>query len=335
MSFRILVTARSFRKVPGEHHRLLQEAGCEVVESPQDRPLREAEMVDLIADVDGAILGLDEVTARVIAAGKRLKVISRYGVGVDNVDLKAATEAGVVVTNTPGTNHISVAELTMGLIISLARHIPQYNSSTKAGSWGRVTGLELAGKTLGLIGLGQVSREVIKRAAVFAMRILVHTRYPDAELTEAYGVEYVSLRRLLRESDFVSLHCNLTTERIGLIGEDELRSMKPTAYLINTARGELVDEAALYRALQKGWIAGAASDVFVEEPPTGSPLLQLENFIATPHVAANTYESIQRMGVMAAKNVLAVLNGERPPHVVNPEVYETKTLSEKWRKEVK
>lgn len=315
---KILVTARSFRMTPGRHKELLEESGYQVVESPVDRPLKEAEMVELIGDVDGAILGLDEVTAKVIEAGRKLKVLSRYGVGVDAVDLKAATAAGVVVTNTPATNHIAVAELTLGLMLSVARRIPQHNNIAKAGEWKRVTGTELTGKTLGIIGLGQISREVIKRALAFDMHILVSTGYPD----KALKVEYVPLERLLAESDFVSLHCSLTPERVNLIGEAQLRSMKPTSYLINTARGELVDEGALYRALKEGWIAGAASDVFVEEPPRGSPLLELDSFIATPHAGANTKESVLRMGVLAVENALQVLRGERPAYVVNPEVYE-------------
>ncbi len=315
---KILVTARSFRKTPGRHKELLKGSGYQVVESPLDRPLKEAEMVELIGDVDGAILGLDEVTAKVIEAGRKLKVLSRYGVGVDAVDLKAATAAGVVVTNTPGTNHIAVAELTLGLMLSVARRIPQHNNIAKAGEWKRVTGTELAGKTLGIIGLGQISREVIKRAFAFDMHVLVSTGYPD----KALKVEYVPLERLLAESDFVSLHCSLTPSRVNLIGEARLRSMKPTSYLINTARGELIDEGILYRALKEGWIAGAASDVFVKEPPTGNPLLELDSFIATPHTGANTRESVLRMGVLAVENALQVLRGERPAYVVNPEVYE-------------
>jgi D-3-phosphoglycerate dehydrogenase len=318
---KILVTARSFRKTPGRHKELLERSGHQVVESPLDRPLKEAEMVGLISGVDGAILGLDEVTAKVISAGERLRVISRYGAGVDNVDLAAATASGVVVTNTPGANSIAVAELTLGLMLSLARRIPQHHASTRAGSWSRVTGIELAGKTLGIVGLGQISREVIRRASAFDMRIVVQTGYPDEKLADQYGVEYLPLERLLKESDFVSLHCAVTPERADLIGEKELRAMKPTSYLINTARGELVDEDALYRALQEGWIVGAASDVFIQEPPTGNPLLELDNFIITPHLGATTHESVLRMGVLASENALKVLRGERPLYVVNPEVY--------------
>ena len=319
---KILVTARSFRKTPGRHKELLEQSGHQIAESPLDRPLKEAEMVELISDVNGAILGLDEVTAKVIQAGRQLKVLSRYGAGVDKVDLEAATAAGVVVTNTPGTNHIAVAELTLGLMLSLARRIPQHDRTVKEGSWARVRGTELAGKTLGIVGLGWISREVIRRASAFDMSILLQTRYPDKELADQYGVEYVPLERLLKESDFVSLHCAVTPERGDLIGERQLTAMKPTSYLINTARGELVDEDALYRALQEGWIAGAAMDAFKEEPATASPLVGLDNFIATPHIGAATYESILRMGTLAVENALQVLCGERPPHVVNPEVYE-------------
>ncbi|HAL62414.1 MAG TPA: hydroxyacid dehydrogenase [Chloroflexi bacterium] len=318
---KILVTARSFIKTPGRHKELLEQSGYQVVENPLDRPLKEAEMVELIRDMDGAILGLDEVTAKVIEAGQQLKVLSRYGVGVDKIDLRAATAAGVVVTNAPGTNHIAVAELTLGLMLSLARRIPQHDRIVKDGSWERVRGTELAGKTLGIVGLGWISREVIRRASAFGMKIVVQTGYPDEELADDYGVEYLPLEDLLKEADFISLHCAFSPERADLIGERELRAMKPTSYLINTARGELVDEEALLRALQEGWIAGAAMDAFKEEPATASPLVGLDNFIATPHIGAATHESILRMGTLAVENALQVLRGERPPYVVNPEVY--------------
>ena len=319
---KILVTARSFRQTPGRHKELLEQSGHQVVESPVDRPLKEAEMVELMSDVDGAILGLDDVTAEVVEAGGQLKVLSRYGVGVDRIDLEAATAAGVVVTNTPGANHIGVAELTLGLMLSLARRIPQHDRTVREGSWARVRGTELAGKTLGIVGLGWISKEVIRRAFAFDMKILVQTGYPEKELADRYGLEYVLLEDLLERADYVSLHCAVTPERCDLIGEEELRAMKPSSYLVNTARGELVDEEALFRALDEGWIAGAAMDAFKEEPLTASPLLSLDNFIATPHIGATTYESIVRMGTLAVENALQVLRGERPDYVVNPEVYE-------------
>ncbi|MGQ9625326.1 MAG: phosphoglycerate dehydrogenase [Anaerolineae bacterium] len=318
MKGKILVTPRSFRKYTGPHQDMLREAGYEVINSPFDRLAEEDEMVEMLRDVDGCILGLDKVTARAIASAKRLKVISRYGVGVDNIDLDAATAAGIVVTSTPGTNHVAVAEFTLGLILALARSIPQQIRIAKSGSFNALTGIELAGSTLGIVGLGHISREVISRALALSMRVLVHTNYPDAGLK---GVEYVPLNRLLIEADFVSLHCAFTPDRLNLIGAEELKAMKPTAYLINTARGELIDEDALYLALKEGWIAGAACDVFVHEPPVGSPLLELDNFIATPHAGARTHQAVMRMGILASENALKVLRGERPEHVLNPQVY--------------
>lgn len=322
MSFKMLVTPRSFLRTVGQHHELLEQAGCEVVPNPFDRSLTANELKGLIADADGAILGLDECPAEVIQAAPKLRVISRYGTGTDKVDLEAATKASVVVTVTPDTNHISVAELTMGLLLALARRIPQHNATAKQGSWKRFTGIELADKNLGIVGLGRISLEVIKRAYCFSMHLLVHTSYPNEGLSTKYGVRYGNLDQLLAESDFLSLHCVLTPQRVRMISEPQLRAMKPGSYLVNTARGELVDEQALATALEEGWIAGAASDVMTKEPPDPSnPLLRLENFILTPHAGAATEESVLRMGILSVENALQVLKGERPSHVVNPEVY--------------
>jgi D-3-phosphoglycerate dehydrogenase len=320
---KMLVTARSFRQTPGRHKDLLEQSGHQVVESTLDRPLKEPEMAELISDVDGVILGMDEVTARVIEAGRQLKVLSRYGVGVDRVDLLAATEAEVVVTNTPGTNHIAVAELTLGLMLSLARRIPQHNRSAKEGSWARGKGTELGGKTVGIIGLGAVGREVAKRLRGFGAKLIVYDPYVSLDVVDGEGAQSVDLETLLREGDVVTLHVPLTEETRGMLGQQELALMKPAAYLVNTARAELTDEDALYEALKSGGIGGAALDVFGQEPPPpGYPLLQLSNVLATPHIGATTYESIVRMGTLAVENALQVLRGERPDYVVNPEVYE-------------
>jgi len=322
MPFKVLVTPRSFRQRPGEHKRILQEAGCQIVESNNERPLQAAEMVELIGDMDGVITGLDEISAEVIAAAPKLRVISKYGTGLDNIDLDAATQAGIIVTYTPGANHISVAELTLGLMLALARHIPQHDKGVKAGSWKRTRGIELAGKKLGIVGLGRIGLAVARRAHAFEMHILYYDvrRREDAE-AEGW-VSYVDFNTLLAEADFVSLHCPFIPEQGTIIGETQLRMMKPSAYLINTARGRLVDEAALARALREGWIAGAASDAFVHEPPTGSPLLTLDNFVASPHAGAATHEAMQRMAIMAARNTVLALQGQRPLAVVNPAVYE-------------
>jgi D-3-phosphoglycerate dehydrogenase len=320
---KILVTARSFRQTPGRHKELLEQSGHQVVESTFDRPLKELEMVGLIADVDGVILGMDDVTARVIEAARQLKVLSRYGVGMDKVDVHAATDAGVVVTNTPGTNHIAVAELALGLMLSLLRRIPQHDSSTKEGSWARERGAELAGKTVGIVGLGAVGREVAKRLRGFDVRLLVYDPYVSSDVVEAQGAQRVDLETLLREGDVVTLHAPVTEETRGMLGQQEFGLMKPSACLVNTARAELTDEDALYEVLKSGGIGGAGLDAFSQEPPPPQcPLLQLPNVVATPHIGATTCESILRMGTLAVENALQVLRGERPDHVVNPEVYE-------------
>ena len=321
MSHRVLVTARSFRRQPGEHKRILQEAGCELIETSNTQPLTEAEMIPLVGDVDALIIGLDQVTARVVEAGPRLKVVSKYGSGVDHIDLDAATRHGVVVTSTPGANSIAVAELTIGLMLTLARHIAQHAQSVKAGSWKRIVGVELANKRLGIVGLGQVGQAVAQRARSFEMRIAYSDVRRRRDLEGEGWLSYANLSTLLTHSDIVSLHCPLTAQTYGLIGEDQLRAMKPTSFLINTARGGLVDEMALTQALRQGWIAGAASDAFVHEPPRASPLLKLDNFIGTPHAGAATREAIERMAMMAAKNTIQVLRGQRPLHAVNPEVF--------------
>jgi D-3-phosphoglycerate dehydrogenase len=319
---KVLVTARSFRKMQGDHWRVLQEAGYEIVTPEQDQPLKEAEMIPLIGDVEAALVGNDAVTERVIAAARRLKVISKHGVGVDNVDVPAATRAGVIVTNTPGANQVAVAELTVALIMALTRKLAYHDTVVKAGGWSRIIGTELAGKTVGLVGLGRIGREVVLRLKGFRVKFLAHDVYQDTAFAAEHGVQFVTLDELLAEADIVTLHAVLTADTQSLIGEKELARMKPGAYLVNTARGGLVDEQALSRALTENRLAGAGLDVFADEPPKDSPLLQLgDKVLLAPHLGAQTTETVLRMGRMAAENVVQVLKGERPAGVVNPEAY--------------
>jgi D-3-phosphoglycerate dehydrogenase len=280
-------------------------------------------MLSLIGDVEAALVGVDQVTARVVAAGRRLKVISKHGVGVDNVDVPAATQAGVVVTNTPGANQVAVAELTVGLILALARKIPAHDVVVKSGGWSRQMGTELAGKTVGIIGLGRIGKEVVLRLKGFRVSFLAYDVYQDNAFGAEQGVRFTSLDELLATSDIITLHAVLTADSRYLIGEKELARMKPTACLVNTARGGLVDESALYRALAENRLAGAAIDAFAAEPPQDSPLLQLgDKIICAPHLGAQTTETVLRMGRMAAENIVQVLRGQRPVGVVNPEVYD-------------
>lgn len=321
MNGKILVTARSFRKTEGPHKQVLLEAGYTLVESPNDQPMSAAELAPWLAEVDGAILGLDSVDAEALSGASRLKVISRYGVGYDAVDLAAATRCGVVVTITPGANAVSVAELAIALLFSLARSIPYHDRVAKQGKWSRVQGMELTGATMGLMGLGRIGREVAQRCRGLGMQVLGYDPLLTADQVVALGVTPCAFEELLTRSDVVSLHLPLTPETRLAINAAALAMMKPTAYLINTARGGLVDEDALYDALKNKRLAGAAADVFAQEPPDSTGLVSLDNFIAAPHIGSATGQTTRRMGLMAAQNALAVLAGERPEGVVNPEVY--------------
>jgi D-3-phosphoglycerate dehydrogenase len=321
---KVLVTARSFRKMQGDHWLVLQEAGYEIVTPEQDQPLNEEEMISLISDVDAALVGNDAVTERVIAAAPHLKVVSKHGVGVDNVDIPAATRAGVVVTNTPGANQVAVAEMAVALIMGLTRKLAYHDTVVKSGGWSRIIGTELAGKTVGLVGLGRIGKEVVLRLKGFQVKFLAYDVYQDNDFAAKHSVRFVTLDELLAESDIVTLHAVLTTDTQRLIGEKELAHMKPGAYLVNTARGGLIDEQALARALAENRLAGAGLDVFADEPPKNSPLLPLgDKVLLAPHLGAQTTETVLRMGRMAAENVVQVLRGEKPAGVVNPEAYAT------------
>jgi D-3-phosphoglycerate dehydrogenase / 2-oxoglutarate reductase len=314
MPFRVLVTARSFANTPGPYHAYLRDQDCEVDLRAPNHPLTAEQLAPMIAGYDGVILGLDQCDARVIAAADRLKVISRYGVGVDAVDLAAAGARGIMVTNTPGANMLGVSELALGLLFALARQIPQVSAAAKQGDWKRPMGWELNGKTLGVVGFGAIGRDVAAKALALGMTVIAYDPFWSQGVP---GVEQVTLETLFARADVVTLHSALTAETANLINTQTIQSMKDGAYLINTARGELVDEEALYQALRSGKLGGAAMDAFHVEPPVDSPLLTLDNFLAIPHLGATTRESTQRMAMMAATNLVQVLRGEPCPHVVN------------------
>lgn len=313
MAYRIIATARSFCNTPGAHLDYLASNGCELEKRASAHPLKAAELAELVPGCDGLILGLDHCDRSVIERADRLKVISRYGVGVDEVDLMAAAERGIAVTNTPGGNSSGVIELTIGLMFALARQIPQVASAAKQGQWLRSQGWELGGKTLGLIGLGAIGREVARRARALEMRVIGCDPFaPDTP-----GIERGDLAWVLSEADIVSLHAPLMPETANTINRETIAQMKDGAYLVNTARGGLVDEAALYDALKSGRLAGAAADVFQHDPPQDSPLFTLDNFIGTPHIGATTREAVLKTALMAAENLVAVLTGQPCPHIVN------------------
>jgi D-3-phosphoglycerate dehydrogenase len=273
-----------------------------------------------------------KVTKEVFEAGKRLQVVGRAGMGVDNIDLETATHLGVVVVNAPLGNTISACEHTLALMLALARNVPQAYDSMRQGRWERqkFVGVELRGKTLGLIGLGQIGSEVARRARAFEMRVLAADPYVAPERAQALGVELVSLDELLAQADFISLHVGLTPSTRDMIGEEQLKKVKPGVRIINAARGELIDEAALLRALDDGRVAEAAIDVFREEPPGESPLLKHEKIIITPHLGASTTEAQERVALDVAEQVLAVLRGEPARYAVNAPLIAPETMEVLW-----
>jgi D-3-phosphoglycerate dehydrogenase len=318
--YRILITTIFLRPGCAVDKRLRAE-GWETIYKPLLGPRSEDELIDLLRGIDGGIFSGDPFTARVLDASPQLKVISRTGVGYDAIDLKAATKQGIIVCNTPGVNRHAVAEWTFALMLSHTRKLKENFTEVRRGGWTRHEGMDLAGKTLGIIGLGTIGKEVAQRADAFEMRILACDVVRDAQFAEANHVVFVSLEELLRESDFVSLHTFLNDKTRHLINAERLSLMKPTAFLINTARGGIVDTEALCRALEEKRIAGAALDVFEGEPlRADSPLRTTENITLSPHVGGVTADARLLSGTMAAENLISALKRERPQGIVNPEV---------------
>jgi lactate dehydrogenase-like 2-hydroxyacid dehydrogenase len=284
--------------------------------------------LDEVQDCDGLLCLLsDEIDATVMDAGE-LRVISQYAVGVDNIDLDAATERGIPVGHTPGVLTDATADLAFALLMAAARRIPEGVEKVRSGAWRAweplgLLGARVWGATLGVVGLGRIGTAVARRARGFQMRVLYHDPQQNTELEEALGLTYASLDRLLEESDFVTIHTPLVPETRHLINEGALRQMRTEAILINAARGEIVDTEALVRGLEEGWIAGAALDVTDPEPlPADHPLVSLPNCIVVPHIGSATVEARDRMAEMAAENLLAGLRGERLPYCANPSVQE-------------
>lgn len=315
---KILITPTSFQKPQNAQAKALIETFAdEIVYSPHARPLEPDEILGLLNGVDGYIAGLDYITAEVIEkAPASLKVISRYGIGVDRVDLDAARKKGICVTNTPGTNAIAVCELAFGLMLCLARAIPRLDNAVKNGEWPRNSGTELKGKTLGIIGLGAIGKNLAVRAKAFEMQVIAYDPYFDSEYAKQRDVVQKSLEEIFAQSDFISLHLPLTNDTRHIIDKKAIDSMKPGVFLINTARGGLIDEEAAAQALQSGKVGGIGLDVYEVEPVTDSPLLGLENVVMTPHTGAHTNEAVAAMGIMAVQNIIAVLEGSGCNHII-------------------
>ena len=343
MPWKVLITASGLAKAGREANSLLLQAGCELVVPKKFGPLPANELEPLLRGADAAIASLDAFTASVLNSdnSSNLKIIARWGAGFDSVDLVAATQQGIVVTTTPGLMDEPVAEYTFALLLALARRVPgiqqpeasEPNIDAAASpleyqprTWQPAWGYDLAGKTLGIIGLGRIGKAVARRASVFSMNLVAC----DPKPITLPGVRSVTLDTLLAESDFISLHAALTDMNRGMIGEPQFRRMKPTAFLINTARGGLVDEPALAHALASGRLAGAALDVFATEPlPASSPLRSAPNLLISPHQAGFTYETGEKVSLAAARAVVDLMQGTRPVHVINPAIFNSEALRAK------
>lgn len=320
MAFQVLVTDYAWPSLATEA-RVLAEVGAGLIVAETGE---EAELARLAPAADAILTTWKRVGPAVLDAAPRCRIVSRYGVGVDNIAVDHATSLGIVVTNVPDYCAEEVSDHAMALLLACARRVVTFATATRRGVWDVRAGRpipRLRGQTLGLVGFGRNARALAPKAAGFGLRILAYDPWVPADAVAPFGTLVADLETLLRESDYVSLHAPLTPETRGLIDARTLRLMKPTAYLINTARGPIVDEAALHRALTEGWIAGAGLDVLATEPAeAGHPLLALENAIVTPHAAFYSEASIEELTRKAAERVVAVLRGELPPCIVNPAV---------------
>lgn len=314
---RLLVTPTSFGKNDPRLKAELEAQAGEVIYNLTGKPLSAADLERLLPGIDGYIAGLDSITRAALTSADRLKVIARYGVGIDSVDLDAARERGIVVTNTPGANSISVAELALGLILSLIRQIPEGAAAVRKGQFPRLSGTSLEGKTVGIVGLGAIGKQLARHLAGFDACLLAYDPYPDTDFALKNNVTFTSMDELLAQSEIVSLHLPLMPQTQGMVDRAFLAKMKKGAYLINTARGELIDEAALLEALQSGHLRGVGMDAFAQEPvDPDNPLLDLPQVIPTPHLGAQTDGATNAMGWMALNDCLAVLRGEAPAHPI-------------------
>ncbi|MCW4019799.1 MAG: hydroxyacid dehydrogenase [Candidatus Bathyarchaeota archaeon] len=298
---------------------------AEVKVGRKDGRYTEGELIREVEDVDAILTtSRNRFTARVIESARKLKVIAKYGARPDNIDIEAATKKGIIVTWTPHTNDDSVAEHAITFMLALNKKLVSMMAYLKRGQWrARTTTItnEMLGKTIGIIGLGSIGYKVAEKLRGFDVKILAYDPYVPEERVEEVGAKMVDFDTLLRESDFVTVHATLTENTRGMIGEEELKKMKKSSFIINTSRGPLIDEDSLIKALKNKWIAGAALDVFTKEPPSpDNPLLKMDDVLFSPHIAAWTEESLRKQALMATEDVIRFLKGQRPRHVLNPEV---------------
>ena len=310
---KILLTTTSFQDTPGAHHQILEDAGFEIIR--ERGPLPEKRMLELVGEVDAFLCGDDEITSKVIDHGlPQLKVVSKYGIGLDKIDVEYLTAKGIPLTFCPGVNHTTVAEHTFALMLALFRKLIKEANHVANGEWVRITGNEIMGKTLSIIGLGRIGKEVAIRANAFGMKVIGFDLYWDDDFARSHKVERAqSIDEALNTGDIVSLHVNLSDETRALINKDRISKMKDGVVILNCARGEIIHTQDLIDALHSGEIGGYGTDVLdIEPPPSDHPMLRAPNTVITPHIGSRTFESVERQATMAAKNLVLALQGEAP-----------------------
>jgi D-3-phosphoglycerate dehydrogenase len=315
---RILLTTTSYQDIQGPHHALLETTGMEIVR--ERGPLPESRMLELVGEFDAILCGDDQITRAVLEkASPRLKILSKYGIGVDKIDVQAATEMGIPLAFCPGVNHTTVAEHTFALLLALYRQLVEEVNFTRSGNWKRLTGHEIMGKTMGIVGLGRIGKEVAIRAKAFGMTVIAYDVYWDEAFASSHEITRASgVAEIFAKSDVISLHTNLTPETREMVRAETIASMKDGVIILNCSRGEVVHTTDLAAALESGKVGGYGADVLDEEPPPADhPLLKAKNCIVTPHIGSRTYESVQRQAMMAAQNLLHLLRGEKPLAQVN------------------
>ena len=313
----VVITPEVLFQQPGPHIEMLRKAGFEVRFPSRGGLTEETETIEAVREAAATIAGSEPYTERVLADLPNLRVISRWGVGVDCIDLDAVTRHGVAVAITPGSNHEAVAEHTLALLLALTRSLARQNREIRLGVWTKVPLLPLRGRTLGLVGMGRIGQSVAVRAAGFRLRLIAYDPFPDVDFAQTHGIELVDLDTLLAEADYVTLHLPSTPSTSGLINRKTLARMKPGSFLVNTSRGGLVVEEDLLAALQSGHLAGAGLDVFAQEPPSpGNPLFGLENVLTTAHMAGVDVQSSMDMAVQAAQSIIDLYQGAWPHQTV-------------------
>lgn len=315
---KVLVTATNYSTYCAAAKKLLEENGVEVVENTLGRPMTKQELLSVVADIDGVVVGVDTWNEEIFAHAPKLKAMARFGVGVDNIDLTAAKNHGIQVTNAKGMNSNPVAELTVGLILSTLRNVPAFNTSIREGIWDRFMGRDLAGMTVGLLGFGDIAQRVAKKLSGFDVEICAYDLYPNLEKAKLLNVRMTSMEEVLRQADVVCMHLPSLPSTRHIMNAETFAIMKDGSYFINTARGALVDEGALAEALRSGKLRAAAIDVFDQEPVTkDNPLFALPNLFATPHTAAETYDTYHNVGLATARQILDIFAGRTPDNLLN------------------